>query len=169
MQTCHHLAPFGPLRDALGYFGELPLHFCQCLFFLPKEARIVDVGAIGEIGKRFEAHVKTHLLIRRRQHCWLDLVSGEDHIPLVRRRAQDAACLDHAFAGSVLHQLNVSDLGKAELALLIDAKAGLRIRQRGIAHPGAKAWIAGLLPRLNPAEENPKGFVHPMQDILQDL
>jgi hypothetical protein len=52
MKTRHHFAPFGSLRGALGYFGELPLHFCQCLFLLPKEARIVDVGAIGEIGKR---------------------------------------------------------------------------------------------------------------------
>ncbi len=67
------------------------------------------------------------------------------------------------------HQLDVSDLGKPELALLIDGKAGLRIRQRVIAQPGFKARVARLLSCFDTAEEGLKGFVHPMQDILQDL
>lgn len=35
-------------------FGETTLCFCKCLFFLMKEARVVNRSCIGERGKRLE-------------------------------------------------------------------------------------------------------------------
>ena len=44
-------------------FLELSLSLCQCLLFLAKEARVLDLLPGGEIGKGGEANIDAHFFL----------------------------------------------------------------------------------------------------------
>ncbi len=99
----------------------------------------------------------------------LDRIAREAHKPLARRGSHDAARFDDAFRGSVLYHLEMPNLGKAELALCIDAETRLRVGEGIVAESGLIARVAGCLASFHASKEGFEGFVYSMQDVLQDL
>ena len=169
MDTRHHLAPLRTLFGALLSFSEAALDTGKGMLLLPEEPGVLDPLASREIGKGGEPHINTNLELRWGQDIRLHLVTGERHVPFVRSRSGDGSRLHDAFERTVHHELEMSNFREAQFALFIDAKTRLWVGQAPVAILGFITGIAGRQSSFDTTEERLEGFIHPMQDILQDL
>ena len=169
MDSCHDLAPLASFWATPFRFGETTVRFDQVFCFFPEKARGCNLFAGGEKGEGLESHIDAYVLLRWRQDLRLDLITREAYKPLARRVSHDAARFDDASRGSVLDDLEMPNLGKGELALLVDAETRLRVGDGSVAESGFIARVARYLASFHTQEEGLEGFVDAMQHILQDL
>ena len=169
MDSCHDLAPLASFWATPFRFGETTVRFDQVFCFFPEKARGCNLFAGGEKGEGLESHIDAYVLLRWRQYLRLDLITREAYKPLARRVSHDAARFDDASRGSMLDDLEMPNLGKGELALLVDAETRLRVGDGSVAEFGFITRVARYLASFHTQEEGLEGFVDTMQHILQDL
>jgi hypothetical protein len=169
MDARHDLAPLSSLFRAPLCFGQTALGTCEGLLLFSEEPGVLNLIASREVGKGFQPHIDADLALRWGQEIRLHFIAREDYVPFIRGRSGDGGRLAHPFERTMHHKLEMPDFGEEQFALLIEAKAKLRVGQAPVAESGFEAGIARRLTRLKPPEECLEGFVHTMQDILQDL
>ena len=163
------LAPFVSFRAAPLHFGETTLRFDQLFCFFPEKSGSGNLFPGGEVCEGLESDIDPYVFTRSWQDLRLDLIAREAHKPLASSVSHNAARFDDASGGPVLHYLEMPDLGKRELALLIDAETLLWVGEGSVAGSGFIARVARCLASFHTREEGFEGFVNPVQDILQDL
>lgn len=160
-------ATTGSLRRSLGCLREFPLYLSKGAFITAKEARIIDSAGIRAGCKTLQTDINANgfnALVQR-------LLTGfarERNEPLAGSSATDTTGPDGAFYRAMEHKLDCADFGERQ-SIALKLKAALRVAERIVAVGTVKTWIAGLLARLESAEESLEGEVNSHRHILQHL
>ena len=176
MDAAHLLSAAAALLRPLLRFREPAIGFCQRVLFLAKEARVVNLLPVGEVGKGLESHIDANVLRRGWQRDRFHLVAADRDVPLASRTSLDDGRPGDAFEGAMLHQFHVADFGEHQLAVPRERKAALvaggsipRERQASIAGPRAIAGVADALTRGAPPKKGLESQVHALDHVLQHL
>lgn len=169
MDTPNHFTALSPFRRSFFSVRKFALCSGQIVLVAPKKPRVVDVVSIGESSEAFQPHIDTHgvgvFLKRLRGHF-----ARKARKPLSRRASPKGARLKSALNRAVQRNSDVANLGKLQDAFTYSATARhLREGKRVIATLPAKAWIAGVLTRLNPAKVGFECQINPNSNVLQNL
>src|SRR6266705_1632682 len=169
MDTGDSLTVCAPFWRAFRQLGMLALYLCQCLFFLTKEARVLNLFTIRERSKGLESHVDTNLGRHIRQAFRLTLYREGD-IPLPSRGTLKSTRLDLALDLAMVDHLECTNLGEDNAAIMGDAKTRLREGEAVIASIAFEARKTRFLSMFFAAsEEGLHGQVDPHRYVLQDL
>ena len=166
-QLHHFAAPFA----ALFATRHPTLCFLQRPLGLAIVTGVLDDFAVGGDEKHLQPDVDTRLMTGEGQRLDGHLGAGNAGIPPVRF-SDNGHRLGRTLQWPMQAEGNAPNLGKAEdLALQRGAAmlTQLGIGKAVVAVLALKARVAGLFPRLDAAKEGLKGFIQPVQGILQDL
>ena len=169
MHSRNRFTVFAPNVRSDSKFRVLALHFCQCFFFLAKEARIGYLSAIRKGCKRLESYINTYLLLAFWQTFRITLYRKAD-VPLACRAAMNGTGFELALDWAMKHHLDTADLGEADAVVMGDGKPALREREAIITSFPFKTrepWVFSMF--FDSSEKGFEGQVNAHCHILQDL
>ena len=166
------LATFG---SAFGELGMLALDIGKGLFFLAKEAWVLDFLPIREGGKRLESDINTDLGRKLRKSFWFTL-HREGSVPFTRAALANSKGFDSAFDRSMIDHLDAANLRETHPIIMrgrpgdgdeVETRLG-----KGKAIVAAIAFETGIAWGFTCLDTTKEGFqckVYSFIDILQDL
>ncbi len=168
MDPRYRLTVLASLLSALCQLGVFALYFGQRLLFPAKEARVLNLGSIGEGSKGLESNVNPDLFGTLRKALGFAL-NRETHIPLPRRRSLNRTGFDGPFDLAVVDHLHPPNFREAHPILMGETKTRLRVGETIIAMFPTETGIAWVLSSLAPSEKGFEGQIDANRNILQDL
>lgn len=166
--TSDYLASFSVKLRSLGLFRELPLHFIDLCLFLFKESWVINLGPIGEGGKRFKPHVNTNGWFDQLLYGNIVNNAGKSNIPFSGCRSSDRAGFYHPLNRPMEIDLDAADFGKLNY-IFKQLEAGLRVGKRIIPKLSPKSRIAWRFSMFNSTEKGSECKVKPDSNFLKDL
>src|SRR5215469_12010242 len=165
------LRRLAPVLTALLSARHAPLRFLQFPFGTAIMTGILYNVSCRSDEKHLQPNVDTGLPITWGQRLCGHIRTRDAGVPSIRL-SDKGNCLGRTLQRPMAAEVNAANLGEVQ-DLAIDRGAAmlthLRIGERVVSVPALEAGIAGLLAILDTAEEGSKGFIQPMQDILQHL
>jgi hypothetical protein len=169
MHPSDGLTPETTLLSSLFGLGEFALNLSQLLFFSPKEAGIFNHVSIGEGSKSVKPNVYANRIILWGQSFRFYLAT-EANEPLTCCRSVKYSTLRRSLYWTVQHNLDMSNLGNVELAILeITSTRQLREGDTIVSTKALEAGVSRLLTCLNPTKESFHCQIYPDRDVLQYL
>ena len=162
MDTGNNFLRLPSFSGATNLFCQLPLGFGEGFLITAKEARVLDILAIGQRGECFQANVYSDSFLGWWQQFGADF-AGEAGVPFMTNAANGTG-FDCAVNRAVQTNGYVANLRQAQSALL-EPEPALRIGERvvSVAFNARKAWCLSC---LDPAEEGVEGEVNADSDVL---